>query len=191
MGVPEKGRVSVHRWSLLFLLRVRGLRTSGARSMGGLAFLHIVTIPLGDLNGVGAGFLNHGLAAKARVELNIGRSLHAIEFQVFRITNAGFALFNPDMAGSARTDSTASMVEEDIIVFGDVEKGHGESVTLIGEGVKGELDGAALGLKGDANHALGCWLGEVDGSTRLGVIGHIIRFYRLAAGPEESVTDRR
>jgi len=66
------------------------------------------------------------------------------------------------VAGGAGGDATAGVIEEDAVVFGDVEEGHGLAVTFVGEGVEGELDGLVFGLEGDADHVGGGRLGEVD-----------------------------
>ena len=64
------------------------------------------------------------------------------------------------------------MVEEDAVVFGDVEEAHGEAVAVVGEGVEGELDGLVFGLEGDAHDVGGGRLAEVDFREGGFVIGH-------------------
>jgi hypothetical protein len=135
----------------------------GAGAVGGLAFLHVVAVPLGDFDHVGAGLFDDGLAAEAAVELDVRRGLHAVELEVFGLAEARCTLFHVDVAGCTGADASAGVVEEDVVVLGDVEEAHGQAVALVGEAVEGELDGAALGEKGDADHAFGGWLGEVNG----------------------------
>ena len=81
------------------------------------------------------------------------------------------------MAGGAGGDAAASVVEEDAVVFGDVEEGHGLAVAVVGEGAEGELDGLVLGLEGDADDVVRGGLGEVD-VGEWGVIGHV-SFYSI------------
>ena len=129
---------------------------------GGLAFLDVVLVPGGDLGEVGAGFLDDALAAEAGVELEAGGEFEAVELEVFGFGDAFGTLLQEDVAGGAGGDATAGVVEEDAVVFCDVEKGHGLAVALVGEGIEGELDGLVFGLKGDADHVLGGGLGKVD-----------------------------
>ena len=139
---------------------------------GGLAFLDVVFVPGGDLGEVGAGLFDDALAAESGVELEAGGELEAIELEVFGFGDAGGAFLQKDVAGGAGGDATAGVVEEDAVVFGDVEEGHGLAVTVVGEGAEGELDGFVFGLEGDANDVLGGWLGEVDFWERDFVIRH-------------------
>ena len=141
------------------------MRCSGERLFldgGGLAFLDVVLVPGGDLGDVGSGLLDDALAAEAGVELEARGEFEAVEFEVFGFGDSFGALLQEDVAGGAGGDSTAGVVEEDAVVFGDVEEGHGLAVTFVGEGVEGKLDGLVFGLKGDADHVLGGRLGEVD-----------------------------
>ena len=77
-----------------------------------------------------------------------------------------------EMAGRARANTAAGVVEEDVVVFGDVEDAHRLSVAVVRQGVEEEFDGLALGLEGDAHHVFSRWLGEVDVGERIGMIGH-------------------
>ncbi len=180
--------------------------------MRGFAFLDVVTVPLGNLDGVGTGLFNDGLAAEAAVELDIGGSLHAVELEVFGLGDAPCTLFDVDVAGGAGADATAGVVEEDAVVFGDIKEAHGRAVALVGEGVESELDRLTLGLEGDADHSFGGGYGEViHGKRRGGVIGHCFLILpgagpvyadtvasqhvrdavsRLLCGSEEEVTTR-
>jgi len=77
------------------------------------------------------------------------------------------------VAGGAGGDAAAGVVEEDVVVFGDVEEGHREAVALVGEGVEGELYGFVLGLEGDADHVWRGRLGEIDFRERDFVFRHV------------------
>ena len=140
---------------------------------GGFAFLDVVLVPAGDLDDVGAGLFDDGLAAEAAVELQPRGEFHAVELFFFGLGDAGFALLDEEMAGGAGADAAAGVVEEDVEVFGDVEEAHGLAVAVVGQRVEGEFDGLVLWLEGDADHVGRGWLGEIDFGERLGfVIGH-------------------
>jgi hypothetical protein len=146
----------------------------------GLALLNIVAIPLGDFNDIGSGFFDDGLAAKARVQFDSGGGFEAVEFEVFGLAEAAGSLLYVQVAGGAGADSAARVVEKDVVVFGDVEEGHGLAVAFIGERVEGELDGAAFGLEGDAHHVLGRRGGKIDFGCNDSVLGH--RFHSKLYG---------
>ena len=129
---------------------------------GGFAFLDVVFVPGGNFGDVGAGLFDDALAAEAGVELEAWGELEAVELEVFGFRDALGTLLQKDVAGGAGGDATAGVVEEDAVVFGDVEEGHGLAVAVVGEGAEGELDGFVFRLEGDANEVLGGWLGEVD-----------------------------
>jgi hypothetical protein len=129
---------------------------------GGLAFLDVVFVPGGDLGDVGAGLLDDALAAEAGVELEAGGHVEAIELEVFGFGDSFGTLLKEHVAGGAGGDATAGVIHEDAVVFGDVEKAHGEAVAVVGHGVVGELYGFVFGLEGDADHIFSGRLGEVD-----------------------------
>jgi hypothetical protein len=60
---------------------------------------------------------------------------------------------DPEMAGGAGADAAAGVVEEDVEVLGDVEKGHRLAVMFVGHGAVFEFDGLAFRQEGDADHA--------------------------------------
>ena len=140
---------------------------------GGFAFLDVVLVPGGDFGYVGSGFFDDALAAEAAVELQAGCEVEAVEFEVFGFGDAFGALLEEDVAGGAGGDAAAGVVEEDVVVLGDVEEGHGQAVAFVGKGVEGELYGFVLGLEGDADHVWRGRLGEIDFRERVGVFGHI------------------
>src|SRR6202051_5050140 len=76
-------------------------RTLSRGGGGGLAFLHVVAIPLGDLDDVGAGLLDDGLAAEAAVQLHVGGGLHAVELLVLGLADALGAFLDPEGGGRA------------------------------------------------------------------------------------------
>jgi hypothetical protein len=100
---------------------------------GGLTLLDVVLVPGRNLGDVGAGFFDDTLAAEAGVELKAWGELEAIEFEVFGFGDAFSALLQKDVAGGAGGDTTASVVEEDAVVFCDIEEGHGLAVAVVGE----------------------------------------------------------
>jgi len=140
---------------------------------GGFAFLDVVLVPGGDFGYVGAGFFDDALAAEAAVELQAGGEVEAVELEVFGFGDAFGTLLEEDVAGGAGGDAAAGVVEEDVVVFGDVEEGHREAVAFVGEGVEGELYGFVLGLEGDADDVWRGRLGEIDFRERDFVFRHV------------------
>jgi hypothetical protein len=140
---------------------------------GGLAFLDVVLVPGGDLGDVGAGLLDDALAAEAGVELEAGSHVEAVELEVFGFGDSLGTLLQEDVAGGAGGDASAGVVEEDAVVFGDVEEAHGLAVAVVGQGIEDELDGLVFGFEGYADDIFGGGLGEVDfGEGGAFVIGH-------------------
>jgi hypothetical protein len=139
---------------------------------GGFAFLDVVLVPGGDLGDIGAGLFDDTLAAEAGVELEAGGEFEAVELEVFGFRDAGGAFLQEDVAGGAGGYAAAGVVEEDAVVFGDVEEAHRLAVAIVGQGVERELDYFVFRLEGDANHILGGGLGEVDFWERGFVIRH-------------------
>jgi hypothetical protein len=115
-----------------------------------LAFRGVVAVPLGDFYDVVAGPGDDGLAAESAVELLVGGHVEAVDFVVFGFRDTGLIL-DPEMAGGAGADASAGVVEEDVVIFGYIEEGHGFAVVLVGHGAEFKLDDTALGLEGDAN----------------------------------------
>jgi len=139
----------------------------------GLAFLDVVFVPGGDFRDVGAGLFDDTLTAEAAVELQAGGEVEAVQLEVLGFGDAFGALLQKDVAGGAGGDAAAGVVQEDAVVFGDVEEGHREAVAVVGQGVEGELDGFVFGLKGDAHHIFGGRLGEIDFRERDFVVRHV------------------
>jgi hypothetical protein len=65
------------------------------------------------------------------------------------------------MAGGASTDATACVIQEDAIVFCDIQKAHGLAVAVVRQGAKREFHCLLLWQKGHADNALGGRLGKV------------------------------
>ena len=107
--------------------------------------------------------------------MQAGSQVQAVELEIFSLGDALFAFLQEDVAGRAGRDSAAGVVEEDAIVFGDVQDTHGLAVAIVrARESKGELDGLVLGLKGHADHVLCRWLGEVYFRKRfLFLLGHV------------------
>lgn len=134
------------------------------------ALLDVVVIPLRNLNDLGARLFDDGVATEATVELDVGGGLHAIKFEVFRLTDPGRTFSYPEMACGAGADATTSVVKEDAVVLGDIREAHWQAVSLVGKRVEGKLNGLAFGQEGDANHALGCRFGEIYWVDRFGAV---------------------
>jgi hypothetical protein len=75
---------------------------------------------------------------------------------------AGCTFFDVDVAGGAGADAATGVVEEDVIVFCDVEEALGQAVAFVGERVEGEFYGAVFGQERDADDALGGGLRGID-----------------------------
>ena len=126
-----------------------------AGAVCGLAFLDVVSVPLGNLDDVGPRLLDDGLASKARVELDSGSRLHAVELLVLGLADALGSLLHMQVAGGAGADTAAGVVEKYAIVHRYVEEGHRLAMAPVGQCVEGELHGSALWQKRDPHHALG------------------------------------
>jgi hypothetical protein len=129
---------------------------------GGLAFLDVVLIPGGDLGDVGARLLDDALAAEAGVELEAGGHVEAIELEVFGLGDSLGALLQKDVAGGAGGDASAGVIEEDAVVFGNVEEAHGLAVAVVGQSIEGKLNGLIFGFEGHADYVFSGRLGKID-----------------------------
>ena len=141
----------------------------------GLAFLDVVLVPGWNFGDVGAGLFDDALTAEAAVELQAGSHVEAVEFQIFGFRDAFGTLLQEDVAGGAGRDAAAGVVEEDAVVFCNVEETHGLAVAVVRERAEGELDGFVFGLERDADDVLSRWFGEIDFWERCCfVFGHVI-----------------
>jgi hypothetical protein len=140
---------------------------------GRFAFLHVVLVPRRDFSDVGAGLFDDALAAEAAVELQARGKFEAVELKFFGFGDPSFTLLEVDVAGGAGGYAAAGVVEEDTVVFGDVEERHREAMAVVRHGAVGELYGFVFGLKGDADHVFGRGLGEIDFGERDFVFRHV------------------
>ena len=113
--------VEMHGEDFRQKVKARQLRLASG-SVRGLAFLHVVAVPLGDFDDVGAGLFDDCLAAEARVQLDVRGGLHAVELQVFGLADAACALLHMHVAGGAGADAAAGVVEEDAVVLRHIEE---------------------------------------------------------------------
>ena len=85
-----------------------------------MAFADVVPVPF--RNSYGDIALNDGLAAKAGMELVIGRLFHAVELVVIHLGQIRVALLDYNVAGCARTASTTCVFEMEPEVHRDVQE---------------------------------------------------------------------
>src|ERR1700722_13337711 len=135
--------------------------------MSRLTLLHIIPIPLRNLHNISPRLLNHGLATQPRIQLNIRRGLHPIQFLILSLADPLRAFLHPDMTGRASTNPTTSMIEKNIKILGHIQKRHGFTMPLIRQRIKRKLHRLALGLKRHSNHSLARRLRQIHFSSIL------------------------
>ena len=96
-----------------------------------MAFADVVPVPLRNIHHHIA--LDHRLASKARMQLIIGRLLHAVQLIVFHLGKIGVSLFDHHMTGRTRTTSAARVLQMEAEIHRDIQQRFGLAMTFVGQ----------------------------------------------------------
>ena len=94
-----------------------------------MPFADVVAVPRRYVNGHVA--LHNGLTTQTRVELEIRRLLHAVEFVVIHLGEVVHPVFHHHVARGACTTATAGMLQMEAEIHGDIEQRSGLAMILI------------------------------------------------------------
>src|SRR4051812_14745107 len=128
-----------------------------------LPFRDVIPIPRRDLDHNLTRLGNDGLASQTRIQLQVGGSVHAVELVVVSFSEVLRSLFHPNVTRGTGAHAAAGVVEEEVVVHGDVEDRLRFAVVLIRQLAVLVLDSASLGQEGDLNQVL---LRNVSGRGR-------------------------
>jgi len=123
-------------------------------SRGSVSFTDIVPVPI--RNGDDDIAFHYGLATEPGIELEISGLLDAVHFVVFHFGKIFHALFHDDVTGGAGAASSAGVLEVEVVVHGDIEKGFRLAVFFVGQLAGFEFESLSRGEKGYLGHLSDC-----------------------------------
>ncbi len=119
-----------------------------------MPFADVVPVPLRNVHRHVT--FDHCLASKPRIQLEIRRLLHPVDFVVLDLRQVAHTLFHYYVASGARTTPAAGMLKVKTEVHGYIEQGARFSVSFIRQLVRFEFKSFIGGKKSYLGHSPDC-----------------------------------